>query len=390
MIEQERHEQQDTQQQLPRIYDVTDGVKSRYTKQAYRLTFNHFVSTIVKNPDLRVLLDYKPNVIESKIIDYIEYLKAQKLASSTIQVYCSAIFHFFDINDVNLNIRKIKRFLPEDESDHYSTDRPYSMQEIEQVLSKCDVRSKAAVLIMASTGMRIGGLRELRIGDIRKIDEFRLYLIWVYNRSVKYRYYAFCTPECTTAIDSYLEYRQKLGEDITKDKSPLIREQFNINNPFTVRAPRFLSPRMISFLFEDVLRRSGVNQIKVGNKRREVMASHGFRKFFITQCDKAGLNFSVREYLSGHRLPNQDPSYIRTTEEDRLAEYVKAIPLLTVDPTQRLKQENHDLKFTQAQEIAQLRSEIKAWESIKNQLLELAEKMGINKENVEPVMAVVE
>lgn len=113
-----------------RIYLVTDAIKSPHAKQAYRLAFNHFLKTTVKSQDLRTLLDYKPSVIESKIISYIEGLKVQKLAYSTIQVRCSAIIHFFDINDVNLNTRKIKRFMPQDESDNYSTpttmDRPYS------------------------------------------------------------------------------------------------------------------------------------------------------------------------------------------------------------------------------------------------------------------------
>jgi hypothetical protein len=98
----------------------------------------------------------------------------------------------------------------------------------------------AAVLIMASTGMRIGGLRELRYGDIKKIDEFGLYLIWVYNRYRKDRYFTFCTPECATAIDSYLNYRRRFGEEI-KDKSPLIRERFNIDDPFVAKAPKFVS-----------------------------------------------------------------------------------------------------------------------------------------------------
>ena len=88
------------------------------------------------------------------------------------------------------------------------------------------------------------------------------------------------------------------------------------------------------------------------------MRSHGFRKFFITQCDRSGMSFTVREYLSGHKLPNQDPSYIRTSEEDRLAEYVKAIPFLVIDPNQRLQQENHDLKSVQAKEITMLKEEI--------------------------------
>lgn len=104
-----------------------------------------------------------------------------------------------------------------------------------------------------------------------------------------------------------------------------------------------------------------------------------FQKFFITQCDKANINFTVREYLSGHQLPNMDASYIRTTEEDRLAEYVKAIDFLTVNPTKRLQEKVQELESEQAQEIAQLRAEIKAWEPIKNELLEMAKEMGIKK-----------
>lgn len=45
-------------------------------------------------------------------------------------------------------------------------------------------------------------------------------------------------------------------------------------------------------------------------------------------------------------------------EEDLLAEYVKAMSLLTIDPNQRLEQENQDLKCTQAQEIAKQNQEI--------------------------------
>ena len=206
---------------------------------------------------------------------------------------------------------------------------------------------------MLSTGMRIGGLRELQKGHIKKIDEFGLYLIWVYNRSGKDRYYTFCTPECAGAIDDYLAYRQRIGEQLN-DKSPLIRDKFGIDNYF--KAPRFLSIRAISLLFEEVLKKAGVNQIKPGQKKREGL-SHGFRKFFITQCDKAGLTFTAREYISGHKLPNQDSHYIRKTAEEILAEYVKAIPMLTIDATQRLKRENQELRKDYLAELGELRGE---------------------------------
>jgi integrase len=356
-------QQQETNQR--RIYHVIEGLKSPHTIKAYRISFEIFLKTTkVKNDDanLLALLDTKQNVIESKIIDHISYLKdIRRLTYLSIKTHLSGIFHFFEINDYELNTKKIKRFMPaEDESDYYAKDRPYSVNEIEQILSKCDVRARACVLIMASTGMRIGGLKDLQIGDLKKIDEFGLYMIWVYNRSRKDRYYTFTTPECAKAIDDYLAYRKRLGgEDVSKDKSPLIRDMFQLENYF--KAPKFVSVWTLLHIFEDVLKTSGVNRPSSGlgksryQRKRDVMRSHGFRKFFITQCDKANLNFTVREYLSGHKLPNMDANYIRTTEEDRLAEYVKAIPLLTIDPTQRLRQENQELRKDYLAELGDLR-----------------------------------
>jgi hypothetical protein len=80
--------------------------------------------------------------------------------------------------------------------------------------------------------MRVGALPGLRIGDIKKFEEHNLYLIWVYNNSRKDRYYTFCTPECAQAIDDYLAYRKRLGEEI-KETNPLIRNKISVDNPST-------------------------------------------------------------------------------------------------------------------------------------------------------------
>jgi hypothetical protein len=128
-----------------RIYLVTDGIKSLQTKKTYLYAFNGFLKMTVKTSDYKALLDYKPSVIESKIISHIEHLKKRKLSYSAIHVSYAAIIYFFEINDINLNTRKIKRFFPQDESDRYSTDRPCSVDEIKQILDKCDVRSKVII-----------------------------------------------------------------------------------------------------------------------------------------------------------------------------------------------------------------------------------------------------
>lgn len=63
--------------------------------------------------------------------------------------------------------------------------------------------------------------------------------------------------------------------------------------------------------------------------------------------------------------------YDRTSEAERFIEWSKSINLLTIDPIQRLQQENQDLRTNQAQEIAQLRAELKEWDKVKTELLNL-------------------
>ncbi|MGB8085242.1 MAG: hypothetical protein WCF07_03000, partial [Nitrososphaeraceae archaeon] len=163
----------------PRIYLVTEGLKSQATRDTYRIAFQIFLNDTVKNQDLSTLLDLKLTVIESKIISHIEYLRnVKKVKHSTIQTYISAIFHFFLMNDVALNIRKINRFYSEEDDEDYDPvrDRPYSIDEISKILDKADVRSKVIILLLASTGMRLGAIPGLKIGDLKQISEFGLYM----------------------------------------------------------------------------------------------------------------------------------------------------------------------------------------------------------------------
>jgi integrase len=157
----------DPDQEQDRIYLATDGLTSLATKQMYHLAFNHFIKTNVRNDNLRALLDTKQSVIESRIIDHLTYLKdVQHLSYVSVQTHLSGILRFFSMYDYHLNTRKIRKFLPENASEDV-LDRPYSIGEIEQILSRCDIRARAAVLIMATTGCRIGALRELRFGDLK-------------------------------------------------------------------------------------------------------------------------------------------------------------------------------------------------------------------------------
>jgi integrase len=231
--QQQQEQQQQPRQSKKRIFDVTEGTRTRKTARIYRDVFKGFLS-YVKINDAEVLLDYsihRPQIIKEMLVHYVLYLRDdKKLTRSSIKVYLAGILHFFQINndDFNLTIRHFRIHLPSDDV-IISEDRAYTHQEIAQILRACDKRSRMMILMLCSSGMRIGALSTLQIGDLTltntKINgnSSSIYRIQVYART-RGKYFSFCTPECFDAIQDYLNYRIECKERLT-DKSPLIREQ---------------------------------------------------------------------------------------------------------------------------------------------------------------------
>lgn len=304
------------------------------------------------------MLDFGRDAIQAMVIKYIsEHLREQrKLGHGSIKLHVAGLYYFLDGEDIILNRQKIRRHYPRDDFIH--DDRCYTREEIQSILSKCDERTRAMVLLMVSSGMRIGALRELQIGDLTKALvpnlNLSLFKIWVYARS-RDRYYTFCTPECRAAVLDYLATRERFGEDITKKTSPLFREQYNLADHLRIQSPRFQSRRTIIYLVNEALKRSGI-------KTSEVMPSHGMRKFTVSMMIKAKLDYDAREYLVGHKASRGlGQNYDRTTEDDRLTEFLRAVDLLTISNEYRLKKQLETVELRHSAE----------WEALKAQMNEL-------------------
>lgn len=69
-----------------------------------------------------------------------------------------------------------------------------------------------------------------------------------------------------------------------------------------------------------------------------------FGSFAITQMIKAKVDFDSAEYLVGHKSSRGiRVHYDRTTQEDRLEGYLKAVDLLTINPENRLRRQVEQL-----------------------------------------------
>ena len=88
---------------------------------------------------------------------------------------------------------------------------------------------------------------------------------------------------------------------------------------------------------EDALWSQGIRKpLETGKKRHEFQADHGYRKWFKTQCEVAGMKSINIELLMGHSIGISD-SYYRISEKELLTNYLKAIRFLTINENNILR-----------------------------------------------------
>jgi integrase len=222
------------------------------------------------------LLVGDPKTIHSHIVEYILYLRNQNLLTGrSINARLNALQKFYDTNDVELRWKKIKSYIGSRKK--RLKDRAYTREEIAKMLENANQRERIVVLLMCSSGIRVGALPSLKIRNLKKIDKYSLYKIIVYENEDE-EYTTFCTPECAKAIDLYLEYRRRYGERIKED-APLIREEFDVNDEIHAARPRHLSYFLFKIMVQKLRRKSGVIEKLPKTTQRQVMESHGESSF---------------------------------------------------------------------------------------------------------------
>jgi integrase len=346
-----------------------NALKSKTTKEDYTRRLKYFLE-FLGYPDGQYSAMVDPNkdkkMIESDIKSFLVFLREKKrLSYLSATQYLNALKKFYYVNsDFEFKWPLIKMYLGnddddvEDEDEEVEEDRPYTREEIKIMLKTAtDPRVKIIILLMSSSGMRHGAIPLLRLKDLTKIKKYNLYQITVYQKSKKYNYKTFCTPECAAVIDSYLNYRKHAGE-ILKDSSPLLREQFNSLDKFKVNNPKPIGVSLVRYLVNEVLIKYSALRQKIPydyqNKRREqknpTMLTHSLRKFFDTEARKAGVYPDFVELLMGHKLPGvrshyfkPDPIVLLEGTNDCKG-YRHAINDLTIDESNRLQKQVQELK----------------------------------------------
>jgi hypothetical protein len=323
------------------------ALKAPETKRQYPRRFKMFVDFLklegrFEEQAKHFLLKAKSNQqwAQDSLMRFIEFQKERciqkEISESTISNYYKATKLFCEMNDLTLNWKKISRGLPYGRK--AANDRAPTLEEIQKLVEYPDRRIKPIIYSMSSGGFRLGAWDYLRWKHVTPITnnqgEVIAAKVLIYPGDLE-EYYTFITPEAYHALKEWMDFRAEYGEEITAE-SWLMRDLWQTSNmkygaKFGLAThPKPLKSTAIKRLIERALWEQGIRQpLSSGTKRHEWKAAHGLRKYYKSRAEQLMKPINV-ELTMGHNL-GISKSYWKPTERDVLEDYLKAVPLLTMN-----------------------------------------------------------
>jgi hypothetical protein len=248
----------------------------------------------------------------------------ERLSSSSLRLRVAAVKAFCDSRNVQLNWRRVVKRIP---PGGRTKKRAVSLEELRTLFETSDVRGKFIISLMASSGIRVGAWDWLSMRDLvprpSGIGELTVY------RGEPEEYTTFVSSECIKLFGAYLKERKRDGEKLGPE-GPLLRNPVNPRAPGR-RVARSGGTSVKTWLY----RRWGRHGL--GGGSREFKSSHGFRRFFKTRLEWAGMKTLFVEKLMGHALGLADSYTDFGPELER--EYLKFQHALCIDRALQAEEE---------------------------------------------------
>lgn len=346
-----------------KAYDnFKESLKTEATQLVYTGSLKRFL-IYSKLKDPQELLTIPIDTLEEMIKKHSIYLQKEIKSPCQAKMFQAALKHFCRMNKIKGVdwdvLHEFKGRATKSTKYGQGRDEAYTHEQINKVLSVCNLRNRAIVLIYCTTGIRLSALPPMKLRHIQKLGD--MYRFTVYENDEEY--YTLCTPECTAAIDSYLQFRERHFESLTPE-SPLIREEFDTVS-LIKKKPKHVSRYAIQWTISQLFNKVGIREIDHVEggfrKRKKVKLIHGFRKFFKTQLLQSHVDTTIRKMLMGHDL-KLDEAYDRPSFDFIVSEYQKATDALTIDPANRLRKKVEKLEVEKSQ-FDRLAAQIRALEA---------------------------
>lgn len=286
-----------------------ESIKSKYTAKNYNSHLKQFIK-FMKIDSVNTLLLYSTSELQYGLENYLIELKQTENPNSIPSKF-KGIKHFCVMNGINLNWNIIHKMFPQKQK--IQKLRSYTAKEIKEMVHNTkNIRNKALIHFLASTGARIGIFdHPLLLKHMKKMPH-NCSAVLLYAGHVE-EYWAFLTPQASKLLNAYNNYRRKNGETFEND-TPIFT-----TNQITPKQLGWSGARSVVYR---AVSKNNIRKYKQDD-RYDVQVNHGFRKRFntILKLDNS-VNYNIAEKLMGHKN-GLDGVYFTPTLEELFAEFKK-------------------------------------------------------------------
>jgi integrase len=283
--------------------------RSSHTENAYLKGLKYFVKAFgVEDLDTFIEQAREGKIDANKVYEeWVLKLSSSGVAPKTVGVWSSALRKLFESNDVELKKRiRIKSF-------NVNESTLPSREELKKMLNSCDLRTRTIMLILLSSGLRVGELLRLRVGDVDFSSSPAKIRVRGSEAKERKGRITFISEEARESLEAYLDKRREMGHEVGPG-SPLIATD----------AGREMSLGNLEFILRSVFK-----NFSRKDKKLYMLHPHVLRKWFKTQVISSGVPGPIADRLCGHSRYLAE-EYELYTEDQLRNWYVKAMPSLTI------------------------------------------------------------
>ncbi|MDP1552551.1 MAG: site-specific integrase, partial [Methanobacteriaceae archaeon] len=289
-----------------------------------------------------VFLDIDDRKVKKYLYQYYAHLKNQDICDATIDSYLKTLRSFYNEYEIqlpkNIQIETITELIQEDEI--------ITKEKIRLALETTNnFRNKAIILLMTSSGIRSGDIRNFTVSDFlnatKDYHEGSIETLFESKEDIIPTWYfvpektkkkgnicvTFNTPEASKYIIQYLKKRNNLTQD---------------DYLFEAKGKQLGKWGLI-----EIFRKINEKNFGRTKKGKRYFKAHSLRKFFITKCSHNSGDLRKIALLSGHAPPiKTDQNYISINFKVMKQFYISLIPALSIRDTKV-----HDFKSKEYLEL---------------------------------------
>jgi integrase len=328
------------------------------TKKHYLQRLSVYCSFINKTPSEMIeeaeyeeeeRLRMRKRKIKEYFLTWLSEFQENEYSINTISSYFTSVKSFYRAFEI-----EIPNFRIESTGNNSKAfEKIPTKEDIRKALPYANLKYKAIILLMASSGMGSAEARNLTYGnfleaikeyykpskkeqfDITKItenleDKRNIIPTWrIHRYKTEMPYITFSTPESVEALLRYMNSRNKEHPFKSVDDWLFLAEE-----------DKQLSGNTLAMYFHRLNEKAGFEKLQ----HSVFFHSHSLRKFFGSKLHEKGIQRLNYDFLMGHKVDNLADAYIKPNVDSLKREYMRCMEDLSIESVKVRRIESGEIK----------------------------------------------